>query len=168
MRWVSKHIPQAPGLVGGGRRIFFIAAMVFCAVAGCSTTEKRAAIVLDENGQPLEAISAWPSRGEHPQAYPEGTNAEQLLNERYARASKTPMGTSADKAAIKKLIVANIRGKGATVGGIRWFSPTLAMAQAGWYPRPLGPADYYYVLRKQEGTWEILTYYMLRGPQAGN
>src|SRR5262245_60309552 len=124
----------------------------------------RHAAIISVPAAKLMAAAAeykWPARGEDPYPWPKGADAHKVLSERWTKASKKPLGTDADTGAIKKGIIAHIREKNADVREVRWLSPTLAMASAGWYSGPLASASYYYVVQKSKDKWEIVTYYML-------
>lgn len=165
MRWVMKIFPSFSDLSCIRGCLLIVVALSVVVVTGCRTSQQQAAIVLDEKGQPLGDLAAWPPRQEHPRPYAEGTNAEQILHDRFVRASKASLGTPADRTEIKEAILADINGTGAAVSKIHWFSPELVMAQVGWYPGLLGPVDYYYVVQKKDGKWRVLIYYMLRAQQ---
>jgi hypothetical protein len=104
----------------------------------------------------------WPPRNDKPYPSVKGKDGDKILHRRWEKASKKPLGTDADTAAIKKVILAHIKeGKQSEVDEIRWLSPALIMADAGWYYGPLASAGYFYIVEKKKGKWEIVTRYML-------
>jgi hypothetical protein len=103
----------------------------------------------------------WPGRHSDTYPYPEGKDAQKIIEDRFAKASKKALGGDADIAAIKKLVLSRITQSQPSVNEIRWLSSTLVMVDASWYEGPLGAAGYYYVVEKKKDKWEIVTYYML-------
>jgi len=103
----------------------------------------------------------WPDRDADPYPWPKPKSAFDLLNARFEKASRIPLGTAEDVAAICEAIHSNKRQSSPFVKEVRWLSPTVVMASAGTPYFSLSGSDFYYVLTLRGKTWRVLTYYML-------
>jgi len=110
-----------------------------------------------------DADYKWPAGNDNPPPRLKGEDARKVLTERWNKASKEPLGTHADTAAIEKTIFAHVKmnNPNAKVREVRWLSPTSVMAKASWVYGDLASARYFYVLQKTKDKWRIVTYYML-------
>ena len=111
----------------------------------------------------LAAFSAdyqWPAtRGG---GWPKEADAQKILDDRFDKSSKQSLGSDTDTAAIKKAILADmVQPTGASVSEVRWLSPTLVMAKAGWHSGSLDRGTFYYVVEKKDADWKIVTHYLL-------
>jgi hypothetical protein len=109
----------------------------------------------------------WPDRGADPYPCPKPQFYD-LLNARFEKASRIPLGTAEDVAAIceaihnyKQQLLFNPELSSLFVREVRWLSSTVVMASADTTHFSLCGADYYYVLTLRGKTWRVLTYYML-------
>ena len=103
----------------------------------------------------------WPETRGYKDPWPKDLHAYKVLNERWGKASKKPLGKEADTAAIKKTVLRHIKWENSSVSEVRWLSPTLVMAFASWHGRDLAAAGFFYVIHKQKDKWEIVIYYQL-------
>lgn len=113
------------------------------------------------NDFPIEKLpTVWPVTGDG--GWPQGTNSYLMLRHWFYRGSRKPLGIDADTATIKKAILVDMTGSNnPSVGEIRWLSPTLVMATAGWYSSPMAAGSYYYILEKNESGWKIIAHYLI-------
>ena len=112
------------------------------------------------------ALAAFPADYQWPATrgggWPKDKDAQKTLDDRFDKASKKSLGSDTDIAAIKKAILADmVQPTGASVSEVRWLSPTLVMAKAGWHSGPLDRGYLYYVVEKKEANWKIVTHYLL-------
>lgn len=84
-----------------------------------------------------------------------------LLSKRWHSASKKSLGTKADIASIREVVVRHMKMPKAEVHEIGWLSSSLVMVSASWYEGSLAAAGYTYVLRKEKDGWIVLAYYMM-------
>jgi hypothetical protein len=118
------------------------------------------ALIHTNDFPPEELPTAWPSTD--PSGWAKGTNSYQLLRHWFNRASKKRLGTEEDIAAIKKMILDDMKSyENPAVEEIRWLSPTLIIAVANWYSSPMGAGAYYYILEKKGSAWKETAHYLI-------
>ena len=112
------------------------------------------------NNFPDEKLpTTWPATDEG--GWSQGTNSDMPLHW-FKRASQKCLGTQEDITEIKTMILGNLKGyDNPSVGEIRWLSPTLIIADAGWYTGPLGAGSFLYILEKKGTDWKIIQHYLM-------
>ena len=112
------------------------ALLAVVAVAGLTTLTGRA----DE---------VWPP--------PEHANVR-AIKDRFAHASRDPLGSPEDIAAIKQTILAAMNHPDSEIQEIRWLSPELAMVSTLRYEA----GGWIFVIEKRQDKWIILVRYLTR------
>lgn len=107
-----------------------------------------------------DSPSFWPEHEDEPYPRPKNEVERLLVQKRWQRASKTPLGLKQDVDSIRAVVIRHMNRPSGKVEEIRWLSPTLVMVSCSWYTSPLAAASYTYVLQKDESGWAVLAYYM--------
>jgi hypothetical protein len=102
----------------------------------------------------------WPEHKDDPYPYVSDQVGELLLEKRWNAASKKALSSQDESDQIRAVVVGSMKQANPTVEEMRWVSPTLVMVTASWYAGPLASAGYTYIVRKDEGRWHVLVYYM--------
>jgi hypothetical protein len=110
------------------------------------------------------AQEKWP-RPDSYEGFP-SRSALELFQSREAHASKISLGGTEDVREIKSLVIENMRSpdeKRAKIDKISWLSQTEVIVDSRWESAPIDYPICFYVLQKKDGSWRVVTRYLLAG-----
>jgi hypothetical protein len=90
--------------------------------------------------------------------WPGDTPADQIKSwrERFDKASREQLGTDADAAIVRGMILRDIEMPHAGIKELRWESPTVVVARAFWAQSTIAAGRLLYALEKRGGEWHIV------------
>ena len=90
--------------------------------------------------------------------WPDDTSPEhrKAWRERFDKASHEQLGSDADAAIVRDMIIRDIQLPHAGIKELRWESPTVVIARAFWWQSTIAAGRLLYALEKRDGEWHIV------------